>query len=105
MQISQKDLQILDTLGRGASSVVCKIMTCGPACLVTECSDTQTDGVMTRMQVMKAFYLKGNTFVAIKRISVFEKVPLQMHFFCCSWLTVGSVSDTHCGTKIWYPVM
>ncbi|DBB08749.1 hypothetical protein WJX82_002264 [Trebouxia sp. C0006] len=43
-KISQKDLQILDTLGRGASSVV-----------------------------MKAFYLKGNTFVAIKRINVFEK--------------------------------
>lgn len=28
------------------------------------------------MQVMKAFYLKGNAFVAIKRINVFEKVPL-----------------------------
>ncbi len=43
MQISQKDLQILDTLGRGASSVVCKIVTSGPACLMTEDSDTQTD--------------------------------------------------------------
>ncbi|KAL0037730.1 hypothetical protein WJX77_009896 [Trebouxia sp. C0004] len=43
-KISQKDLQILDTLGRGASSVV-----------------------------KKAFYLRGNTFVAIKRINVFEK--------------------------------
>ena len=28
------------------------------------------------MQVMKAFYLKGNAFVAIKRINVFEKVHL-----------------------------
>ena len=26
------------------------------------------------LQVMKAFYLKGNSFVAIKRINAFEKV-------------------------------
>lgn len=26
------------------------------------------------LQVMKAFYLKGNAFVAIKRINAFEKV-------------------------------
>ena len=46
MQISQKDLQILDTLGRGASSVVGKIMTCSPACLMAEDSDTQADWVI-----------------------------------------------------------
>lgn len=28
------------------------------------------------LQVMKAFYLKGNAFVAIKKINAFEKVRL-----------------------------
>jgi len=51
------------------------------SCLVTEDSETQPDCVVKSMQVMKAFYLKGNTFVAIKRINVFEKVPLLLHFF------------------------
>ncbi|KAL3138747.1 hypothetical protein ABBQ32_005592 [Trebouxia sp. C0010 RCD-2024] len=43
-KISQKDVQVLNVLGRGASSVV-----------------------------MKAFYLKGSAFVAIKKINAFEK--------------------------------
>jgi len=60
------------------------------SCLVTEDSETQPDCVVKSMQVLKAFYLKGNTFVAIKRINVFEKVPLLLHFFWFSWLTIGS---------------
>ncbi|KAA6418469.1 MAG: mitogen-activated kinase kinase 6-like [Trebouxia sp. A1-2] len=58
-KISQKDLQILDTLGRGASSVV-----------------------------MKAFYLKGNAFVAIKRINVFEKIAIVLEY-----MDGGSLGD------------
>lgn len=42
-----------------------------------DCSAERLAGItlpLGLLQVMKAFYLKGNSFVAIKRINAFEKV-------------------------------
>ena len=81
MQISQKDVQVLNVLGRGASSVVSPYRL--DALIVS--STVMLAGVnlpADLLQVMKAFYLKGNAFVAIKKINAFEKVRLSRVTSC-----------------------
>ena len=67
-------MQVLNVLGRGASSVVSSVV---PGTGYGHHVTVVLGGFTLRLgllQVMKAFYLKGSSFVAIKRINAFEKV-------------------------------
>lgn len=82
LQIAQRELQVLDTLGRGASSVVYLLVAArlpkqhlqyhSIIALVPQLRHITTTAFS--LQVVKAYYLKGDKFVAVKRINVFEKV-------------------------------
>jgi len=73
VQISEQDIVMIKTVGRGASSTV-SIFATVSSCLVGQCGRLISPCNTGPMQVVKGFLHRENRFVAIKKINIFSKV-------------------------------